>query len=297
MSGAFGVVSAAGAAGRRYPRRAVAKDRNPQAHQMADESMVRNLAAQAEAIWPQERELFLRHGLPPAPRILDVACGTGEISLRLAELFPDSDVTGVDLEEAHLARARARADARPELGGRVRFARGDAFALDLADESFDLVVCRHFLQAVPDVEVVLAELVRTARRGGRVHVLAEDYGMMFFAPTSVDTDAFWRDGPIAFARATGTDLRSGRRIPHLFAGLGLADVRVDYVAVDTLRVPRATFAAIWEAWRDGYAAAIGSRTGVSEAAAREAFDAMIACIRDPQGYGAWLLPAISGTRS
>ncbi len=37
------------------------KERNPQAEQMADESMLRNLAAQAEAIWPQERHLFERY--------------------------------------------------------------------------------------------------------------------------------------------------------------------------------------------------------------------------------------------
>ena len=59
---------------------------------MADESMVRNLAAQADAIWPQEEPLFRRYGQPA--RILDVGCGTGEISSRLATLFPAARVTG-----------------------------------------------------------------------------------------------------------------------------------------------------------------------------------------------------------
>ena len=36
---------------------------NPQREEMADESMVRNLAAQADAIWPQEQALFTRYGL------------------------------------------------------------------------------------------------------------------------------------------------------------------------------------------------------------------------------------------
>ena len=59
---------------------------NPQSAQMADESMVRNLEAQAIAIWPQERALFLREPLPASGTICDVGCGTGEISARLAEL-------------------------------------------------------------------------------------------------------------------------------------------------------------------------------------------------------------------
>jgi hypothetical protein len=41
----------------------VKDDLNPQAKEMADESMVRNLAAQAEAIWPQEKPLFDRYRL------------------------------------------------------------------------------------------------------------------------------------------------------------------------------------------------------------------------------------------
>jgi len=75
---------------------------SPQAQQMADESMVRNLAAQAEAIWPQEQPIFQRHPLGDSA-VLDVGCGTGEITARLAEKFPDANFTGVDLEESHLA--------------------------------------------------------------------------------------------------------------------------------------------------------------------------------------------------
>src|SRR5678815_5917732 len=53
-------------------------DLNPQAAQMADESMVRTLAAQAQAIWPQEAPLLLRYRLPQEPAVLDAGCGTGE---------------------------------------------------------------------------------------------------------------------------------------------------------------------------------------------------------------------------
>ena len=83
-------------------------DLNPQAKQMADESMVRNLTAQANAIWPQEIQLVRRYALPAEPRILDAGCGTGEIASRLAELFPRAQVLGVDIIEDHLALARSR---------------------------------------------------------------------------------------------------------------------------------------------------------------------------------------------
>ena len=127
---------------------------SPQAREMADESMVRNLAAQAEAIWPQEEPIFARHPPPKGARVLDVGCGTGEIASRLARLLPGASILGIDLEEPHLERARARC---ADLGDRVRFAKDDALALSLPDARFDLVVSRHLIQAVPDAGRALAE--------------------------------------------------------------------------------------------------------------------------------------------
>src|SRR5687768_1539836 len=117
-------------------------ERNPQAEQMAHESMVRNLAAQAEAIWPQERPLFRRYAVPERARVLDVGCGTGEIVLRLGREHPRVSLVGIDVHEPHLALARERSH---ELGSRVEFRLGDAFDLDFPDRSFDLCVCRHML--------------------------------------------------------------------------------------------------------------------------------------------------------
>jgi len=263
----------------------------PQAEQMADESMVRGLAAQAIAIWPQERLLFERYSVPSNGRILDLACGTGEITERLAELFTDAELVGIDLIEEHLelARERCQSDA-----ARIDFRVGDAFKLDLEANSIDLSVCRHLLQAIPDPTLILKELARVTRAGGTVHVLAEDYAMMHFHPVTVDTDDFWRRGPMVFAERTGTDLRSGRKLFTLMSELGWSDVKVDYVVVDTTRVPREVFADIWIAWRDGYADAIGAHTEVTAEEARAAFQTMIDAIQNPAGYGVWQVPIISG---
>src|SRR5881394_3156078 len=93
-----------------------------QAKEMAHESMVRNLAAQAEAIWPQEELIFDRHPLG-AGTVLDVGCGTGELTARLAEKYEGATFVGIDVEEPHLERARARCAA---FGSRVRFEVADA---------------------------------------------------------------------------------------------------------------------------------------------------------------------------
>jgi SAM-dependent methyltransferase len=258
---------------------------SPQAKEMADESMVRNLAAQIEAIWPQEEPVFARH--PPPHRVLDVGCGTGEIISRLARRFPQASFTGVDLDEPHLERARAK---NAELGDRARFQRDDALQLSFRDAQFDLAISRHVLQALPDARRGLQELLRVLEPGGRLHLIAEDYGMLWCHPTELDSDGFWQRIPNRYGAAIGCDLHVGRKMFTHLTDLGLRDIKVDYLVVDTLRVPRETFARIWEAWRDGYTDSIVQYTDAPRAEVERRWREMIACVRDPRGYALWQVP-------
>jgi SAM-dependent methyltransferase len=265
--------------------------KNPQAEQMADESMVRNLAAQAEAIWPQERPIFESYNLPKGARILDLACGTGEISLRLAELLPTANILGLDVEQAHLSRARERC---VKYGERVSFELGDAFNLKLPAKSFDLAVCRHLFQAVPKPEKIIAQMKRVLKPGAWIHLIVEDYSLMLFSPVKTNSDEFFFNGPMGYAKATGTDLRIGRKTPALLLEQGFKNVRCDYITIDTLRVPRKVFGDIWRAWRDGYSETIAKHTGQSRKKVWNGWNEMIAAIDNPKAYGVWLLPCVSG---
>jgi SAM-dependent methyltransferase len=269
------------------------KERNPQAEQMADESMLRNLAAQADAIWPQEQRLFDRYRLPTAAQIADIGCGSGEITARLAARYAQAELVGVDILEDSVAYARRR---YASLAPRVRFEQGDAFELKLAAGQFDLVVCRHMTQAVPEPQRVLAELQRICRPGGWVHVLSEDYAMIHAPAGAVDPDRLWHDGVIAFARATGSDARVGRRTWSMMQQLGFEELHVDYIVVDTIRVPRATFAAIIVAWRDGYTEALARNTALGVDEVRKLFDCVVDAIVDPDQYVVWHIPIVSGRK-
>lgn len=271
----------------------MSQDRNPQAEQMGDESMVRNLAFQAEAIWPQERQLFDRYGLSGALRILDVGCGTGEISRRLAELYPMAMVTGIDILESNLALARRDSSAA---GRRIEYQLGDAFGLAYRDTSIDLLVCRHMSQAVPNFPQVLAEFTRVLKPGGWLHLLSEDYGMLHMPVGDRDPDRFWNEVVIGFLASIGCDGRIGRHCAPMLQSLGYEEVAVDYVTVDTLRVPRATFANILRAWRDGYAGSLAVSSGRSLAAINEDFAPIIHAVETPPFYAAWQVPVISGRR-
>jgi ubiquinone/menaquinone biosynthesis C-methylase UbiE len=265
-------------------------DLNPQAEQMASESMVRCLRAQALAIWPQEVELFRGYGVPLRARILDAGCGTGEAASRLAALFPDATVLGVDILDQHLELARRR---YAHLASRLSFDHQSVYELQASDGSFDLALCRHLIHSIPYPDRVIAELVRVTRHGGYIHLIAEDYGMLHFQRGGLDLQGFWHQVSSSMGLASGIDLLIGRNSFGILMAMNLEQIRVDYIIVDTVHVPREVFAAILEAWRDGYAQPISRVMRISSESAIAHFDQMIENVRNPRGYAAWMVPVVS----
>lgn len=71
---------------------------------------------------------------------------------------------------------------------------------------------------------------------------------------------------------------------------------MDYVVVDTLRVPRETFAGIIVSWRDGYTAPLAEVAGRDAAEVRADFDAIVEAILTPPLYSVWHVPIASARR-
>ena len=139
------------------------------------ESVARTGAMWGSAAYERLAERFawihdqLVERLDPAPgeRWLDVATGTGEVAVRAARA--GAEVTGVDISEPLLARARTSADAERLP---VRLELGDAQELPYADESFDVVASCFGAIFAPDHRAVARELSRVCRRGGRLGLTA-----------------------------------------------------------------------------------------------------------------------------
>jgi ubiquinone/menaquinone biosynthesis C-methylase UbiE len=105
-----------------------------------------------------------------APRVLDVATGTGRVPLLLAaQPWFDGAVEGIDIAPAMLDRARAKV-AAAGLGERVSLREGSAGALPWPDASFDLVTSLEALEFFPRPPRALAEMVRTLRPAGALVV-------------------------------------------------------------------------------------------------------------------------------
>jgi SAM-dependent methyltransferase len=124
------------------------------------EQMAARQDARAEELARRVREFVDADG---SERALDAGCGAGALAFALAPLV--RAVIGVDRVPELLAEARRRAPANVDL------AAGDIEQLDFPDGSFDLAGTLRTLHHVPRPELVLGELARVTRPGGRVLVI------------------------------------------------------------------------------------------------------------------------------
>lgn len=179
---------------------------------------------------PDEREAWKRILWEALPGngldILDVGCGTGEISLVLAEM--GHNVHGIDISEKMLTLARAKAKASRL---KAKFLIGDAESLNFDEGKFDAVVSRHLLWTLPHPDKAMNEWKRILKNNGTVMVI----------------DGMWRDGTLeGRARRLASELgvillerqnpwkawypsELNSALPHRF-GLSSEDARKYFVA-------------------------------------------------------------------
>ena len=113
-------------------------------------------------------ELIRQAALAPGQRVLEIGCGTGNLSLRAARTQPGADVLGTDPDPLALARAERKIRGRQG----IRFERAYAQELPYADGSFDRVLSSLMLHHLDDgaKTATLAEVARVLRPGGTVHI-------------------------------------------------------------------------------------------------------------------------------
>ena len=127
----------------------------------------------ARCMRPVREWLYQAIQLAPGMRVLDLASGTGQPALTLAErVGPSGSVIATDLSPEMLAVAERRAR---EAGlTNIEFRTMDAEALDFPDASFDAVTCSYGLMFCPDPARAVAEIRRVLRPGGRLALAVWD---------------------------------------------------------------------------------------------------------------------------
>lgn len=166
--------------------------------------------------------------LRPGERVLDVACGTGLVSFRIADAVGETGaVIGTDISGEMIEAARLLADRRGVRN--ARFERLEAEELSLDDEPFDAAVCALGLMYVPDPTKALGEMRRLLKPQGRA--VAAVWGAR--------AKCGWAEiFPITDARVASEvcpmffHLGTGGMLAHCFVEAGFADVRSERLEVE-----------------------------------------------------------------
>jgi len=108
--------------------------------------------------------------LKPGARVLDLATGTADLGIEVAQRHPGVTVLGIDPSANMLEVGRQKASRR-ELSDRVELVLGDAQNLDVADDSIDGICMGFGIRNVPDRAKALREMARVTKPGGRVAIL------------------------------------------------------------------------------------------------------------------------------
>ena len=116
-----------------------------------------------------KRTLIAQASIQPGQLVLDLACGTGTLAVRMAQAQPLAQITGVDGDPEVLARAGKKVE---RAGVRVRLDPANAPALPYGAEQFARVVTSLFFHHLdwPDKHRVAAEILRVLKPGGELHI-------------------------------------------------------------------------------------------------------------------------------
>jgi SAM-dependent methyltransferase len=165
-------------------------------------------------MWADSRGALADLSLASRRRVLDVGCGTGELTAVLAEEAPDAEVVGVDADPALLSVAAG--------GGSL--AAGDALALPFAADTADLVVCQALLVNLPAPADAVEEFARVSSE--LVAAIEPDNGAVEVDSSVGAEAAVERRARRAYLDGVGTDATlGGEGTRRSFEVADLSDVR------------------------------------------------------------------------
>ena len=161
--------------------------------------------------------------LRPGVRMLDLGCGPGTITIDLARRVAPGEVLGIDPSTAAIETAMKNAENAH--CANVRFATGDAYALEFDDSTFDVVHAHQVLQHLGDPIAALREARRVLEPGGLLAVRDSDYGGFFWSPPDPRLDR-WLQLYHHVTQRNGAQADAGRWLLSWVRQAGFVDIEV-----------------------------------------------------------------------
>lgn len=272
------------------------KDFYPGQDSIENESFIPVLRTQTKIIWEYERQLLPRHGLLEGMRIADICCGIGDFAVLLQRTFNPLEVVAVDHSKPSLNYARKVAR---EFGIMdIQYQYGDAASLLLDDNTFDFVCCRLSLQIFHEPELILRELKRICKPGGRVYLTNETFSRCFGYPRSESIAWTYREASRLFGQL-GMDLEFGIKMKAYLVEAGFEDLQIEPMILTNQNTDVEDFVAVIRSWEDYIVGELAVNAGESEEFQQEmrrGFHNHIFAMTNSKGFAGWPIWAGSGRK-
>ncbi len=173
--------------------------------------------------------LLRQAGIPNGSKALDVGCGSGDVTLRLAKAVgEDGDVLGIDVNASVLSMARRRAD--DEGLKNVSFVESDLQDLAEAEHQFDVVTCRRVLMYLAN-QVEAVSSIRSMLRPGGCLILHEHDASILHSNEMLPLYEQARAWMWDTVRAEGANTRTGFALYGLLSAAGFSQIDICAEAV------------------------------------------------------------------
>jgi len=259
-------------------------------------SFIPILRTQTKMTWRHERAILPRHGMRPGIVMADICCGIGDFAVLVQKEFQPARIVALDHSRASLAYARDVAAGFGISG--IEYTYGDASEMLLEGNQFDLVTCRHSLQIFNRPDVLLGELYRICKPGGRVYVTNEKNSHCLGEPRSQSIQWTYNEVAKLFSHFE-MDVELGPKSRRYLADAGFEDIIVESFMVTNLDGDPRDFADVIMAWEDVYAGEMAVKRGDSAEFIqrfRQGFQDHIFAALHPKGYAGWPIWVASGRK-
>ena len=272
------------------------KDFYPGQIMTEESSFIPILRNQTKITWRHERNILPRHGLKPGMVVADVCCGIGDFPVLLYKEFKPARLVGVDHSRPSLTYARKVAE---EFGIRdIEFIFGDAADMLLDDNQFDFVTCRHSLLVFNKPELIVRELFRICKPGGRVYITNEKNSHCLGEPRGESIQWSYNQVPALYTHFQ-MDIELGPKQRALMVDEGFEDVRMEAFMVTNLDGDPQEFADVIRSWEKLFCDKLARQRGDSEEYIekfRRGLQDHAAAALNPRGYAGWPIWVASGRK-
>jgi ubiquinone/menaquinone biosynthesis C-methylase UbiE len=186
---------------------------------MEDPREAARLAQKVDArAWVQR---YLAERVGPGAEVLSVGCGPGVILRELCALDASIRATGIDVSAERVQEAKRKNQGISQL----EFVQGNAQAMALSSDRFDLVYSRMLLEYLKDKEGAVREMARVCKRGGTVLLQDLDGQLLWHYPEDAVVQST-AEKVVKALEATGFDPFVGRKLFWLARQAGLKNIKV-----------------------------------------------------------------------